>query len=173
MAVSAWTAGERVTADRLNQMLPRWSSWTPTWSTSSGAATPSFGNATITGEYCQTGDLVVWRLEIVFGSTTNFGGGGAGDNWRFSTPVTALTTSQIAGTGELHDAATGGSPSTNRAPVRVRLTTTTTFELEPMGGYTGAAGGYAAAPIAVVDAITPWTWASSDAIRLSGEYEAA
>lgn len=173
MAVAAWKAGEDITAARLAAITPIWASWTPTWTTSTGANTPSFGNAAITASYCQTGDLVSYRMEITFGSSTSFGGGGASDNWRFSAPVTAAATALVIGFGEAQDTATGGSPSSNRVPLRVRLTTTTTFEIETTGGATGFAGGYAATSAGLIDAVTPFTWASTDIIRIFGQYQAA
>ena len=173
MGVTPWQAGQRITADRLNQITPRWSAWTPTWTTSTGANSPSLGNATVTGSYCQTGDVVFFRLEVTFGTTTSFGGGGSADNWRFSLPVTAATTAGMVGTGEAHDSSTGGTPSSCRYPLRCRLTSTAAVEFETTGGSTGAAGGYAAVSVGLVDAVTPFTWASSDAIRAYGYYQAA
>jgi hypothetical protein len=135
--------------------------------------TPSFGNASILARYAQSAESVYFRLEINFGSTTNFGGGGANDNWRFSLPVPAAATQLIAGSGEAQDTSTGGSPSSNRVPLRARLTGPTTLELEVSGGATGFAGGYAATPTGLIDAVTPFTWANGDFIRVTGEYEAA
>lgn len=173
MAFAPWRAGNRITAQKLDDMTPLWSSWTPAWTTSTGANTPSFGNATITASYAQSADTVFFRLEITFGSSTSFGGGGAADNWRFSIPVTASATAAITGYGEAQDSATGGSPSSLRVPLRPRLTTTTTLELETSGAATGFAGGYAATSVGLIDAVTPFTWASTDAIRVFGEYQAA
>lgn len=168
MAITAWTAGQRITADRLNDITPIWASWTPTWTTSTGANTPSFGNATVTGTYCQTGDIVFFRLEITFGSTTNFGGGGSSDNWRFSIPVTASATATVVGFGEGQDTSVGGS--LGRAGLRARLTTTTTFELEVS---TGRPDAVAIANGGLIDAVSPWTWANTDIIRFFGQYQAA
>jgi hypothetical protein len=173
MGVTPWQAGQRITAARLNQITPTWSSWTPTWTTSTGANTPSIGNATVSGSYCQTGDVVFFRLEITFGTTTSFGGGGSSDNWRFSLPVTASTTALIVGSAEAQDTATGGTPSAARYPMRCRLTATTDLEFETTGGSTGAAGGYAATSVGLIDAVTPFTWASTDSIRAFGHYQAA
>jgi hypothetical protein len=173
MGVTPWQAGQRITAARLNQITPRWSAWTPTWTTSTGANTPSYGNASISGAYCQTGDVVFFRLEVTFGTTTSFGGGGTSDNWQFSLPVTASTTALIVGGGEAQDSATGGTPSGNRIPLRCRLTSTTALELETSGGATGFAGGYAATATGLIDAATPFTWASTDSIRVFGHYQAA
>lgn len=167
MAVAPWRAGDRITAARLDAMQARWASWTPTWTTSTGANVPAFGNATVTGEYCQTGDAVLFRLEILFGSTTTFGGGGTSDNWYFSVPVTAAATTLINGFGEIFDAtASTGS----RTAVTTRLATTTYLDIvissarEDVAAHTNNG---------VVDAVSPWTWASGDGIRLFGQYRAA
>ncbi|MFB6548669.1 hypothetical protein [Streptomyces sp. NPDC056405] len=164
MAVSAWAAGQRITADRLNEMLPRWSSWTPTWSTNTGSATPSFGNATIDCEYTQTGDMVICRVQITFGSTTSFGGGTGADNWRFSLPVTAAATSNAAGHFEL------SISSDERWYSRARITTTSVFELETSSG---RVDGATTTNTGLVDAITPATWANGDAIYGTLHYKAA
>lgn len=165
MAVTQWLAGQRITADRMNEMLPRWSAWTPTWTTSSGSATPSYGNATVDCKYAQSGDVVYFEMEITFGSTTNFNGGTSADNWRFSLPVTAAESQLIAGSGEIQDGA-----ATERWPVRARVDTTTTFEVELVGrNYNNTAN----ANSGLIDAVTPFTWASTDRILLHGHYQAA
>lgn len=164
MAVSAWAAGERITADRLNAITPRWTAWTPSWSTSTGAATPTIGNGTYDCEYSQAGDIVFCRFEVVFGSTTNFGGGGTGDNWRFSLPVTASATATAIGHMELNYSASV------RIYSRARATTTTDFELEVS---TGRVDGTGVTNTGIVDLSTPETWASGDAIRGTLAYRAA
>jgi hypothetical protein len=169
VAFQQWLAGEQITADRLASISPVWADWTPTWTTATGSATPSFGDATITARYAQSADIVFWRMEITFGATTNFGGGGAGDNWRFSMPVTASSIALVAGSGEIGDAtASVGS----RLRVRCRLTTTTTVELETSSGRVDATA-LTTPNWGIVDAVSPWTWAASDFMRVSGFYEAA
>lgn len=165
MAVTPWRGGMRMTADRLNEMLAVWSTWTPTWTTSTGADTPSYGNATVACKYAQTGDAVLFSMSITFGGTTNFGGGGGSDNWRFSLPVTSNEAFLIHGMGEIQS--TG---SAERWPVRVRLTSTTVMEIELSGrNYNNTAN----ASSGLIDAVTPFTWASGSAIRLNGHYQAA
>lgn len=150
-----------------------WQDWTPTWTTSSGSATPSFGNATVLAKYTKIGRTVLWRMEITFGSTTNFGSSPAStDNWRFSAPVTAAGTSLDCGFGEVQDASASGGGIASRLGTRVRLTTTTTFELETA---TGRVDGTALTTPnwGVMDSLNPWTWANGDSIRVSGFYESA
>lgn len=165
MVFTPWAAGQRITAARLAAMTLTWSAWTPTWSTSTGVNTPSFGNATIDCKYAQSADAVFFEFEITMGSTTSFGGGGSADNWRFSLPVTAAETVLIAGMGEIQDAV-----ATTRWPIRARLTTTTTIEVELCGrAYDDTAG----VSSGLVDATTPMTWANTDRLLLHGHYQAA
>lgn len=164
MAIGSWTAGQRITASRLNLITPQWASWTPTWTTQSGAATPSYGNASVDCMYTQTGDIVFARYAIIFGSTTNFGGGGAGDNWLFSLPVTAAAVENPSGHAELNFSVT------QRVYSNVRLFSSTQFFFETS---TGRVDGVATTNTGVVDAITPETWASADAIRGTLTYRAA
>lgn len=168
MAMTAWTAGQRITASRLNLITPRWSTWTPTWTTSSGAATPSFGNAVITAVYSQCADVVFFRLEITFGTTTNFGGGGTSDNWRFALPVTASATANMVGFGDGQDTSVAGA--VGRVGIRVRIDTTTTMQLETS---TGRPDATVIANGGTIDAVSPWTWANTDIIRVSGHYQSA
>lgn len=173
MAFAPWRAGNRLLASKLDDMSPLWAAWTPTWTTSTGANTPSFGNATVDCKYSQSADTVWYDIEIIFGSTTSFGGGTGSDNWRFSAPVTAAETELAAGFGEIQ-----GNGGGERFPVRARLTTTTTFELELSGGaYNNMTGNSSG----LIDAVTPFgasssgstAWAANFAIRIQGHYQAA
>jgi hypothetical protein len=165
MAVEQWLAGFRMTADRMNAITPRWSAWTPTWTTATGANTPAFGNATIDCKYAQSGDVVFFEMEITMGSTTTYGGGGSSDDWRFSLPVTAAETQLIAGMGEIQDGA-----ATGRWPVRARLATTSTVSIELSGrNYNDTAN----VNSGLVDAVTPFTWANTDRILMTGHYQSA
>lgn len=168
MAVAAWRAGERITAGRLNEVTAVWAAWTPTWTTSTGLATPSFGNATLDCSYAQSGNVVFFRMDIAFGSSTNFGGGATTDNWRFSTPVTAQATALAVGAGEAGDASVASS--LGRAAVIVTLSSTTTFSINVVSGRPDAV---ALTNAGLADTVSPWTWATSDVIRVSGHYRAA
>ncbi|MFC7983798.1 hypothetical protein [Streptomyces sp. NPDC057336] len=164
MPITPWQAGQRITAGRMNLITPVWSSWTPDWETSTGAGTPSLGNATVDCEYCQTGDLVVARFEITFGSSTSFGGGGTTDNWRFGLPVTAAATVNAIGHFGLDTSAT------TRVYARARLATTSLFELDISTGRVDGAG---VTNNGLVDALSPETWGSGDGIRGTLQYRAA
>lgn len=163
MAFTPHKAGERITASMLAAMTPLWSAWTPTWTAVSG--TPSFGNATVDCKYAQSGDVVFFEMEITFGTTSTFGDALNTANWSFSLPVAASEAQLIAGMGEIQDGA-----AAERWPVRARIATTTTFQVELSGrNYNDTAG----ANNGIIDAVTPMTWASTDRILLHGHYQAA
>jgi hypothetical protein len=166
MAYEPWQPGMTVTAGRLLSISPTWQEWTPIWSTS-GASTPSFGNASVSARWAQSALTVHFRVDIVFGSTTNFGSGT--DNWRLSTPVPAASTIGGCGSGEIQNTASG-TPGA-RQPIRVRLTTTQTFEFEMSGG--NIFGADTSSGAGLIDASTPGTWVSGSALRFWGTYEAA
>lgn len=162
-----WRAGQRITAGQLRAITPGpWEPWTPTWTTTSGAATPSFGDAVVDGLYVHFGKLCHGRLLIAFGSTTSFGGGGTGDNWQFSLPTPAAAVSTHVGMGEI--AQSIGS----RLAVRVRLQDTGQMVLETASGRVDATA-LTSPNWGVVDAVTPWTWSSGNTIRIDFAYETA
>ncbi len=164
MAFTQWAAGARITAAKLAAMSPTWSAWTPTWTTVSGTA-PAYGNATVDCKYAQSADTVFFEMEITFGSTSTFGDAVNTANWRFSLPVTAAETQLISGMGEVQ-----GSSTPERWPVRARVDTTTTFQVECSGrNYNNTANTNSG----IVDAVTPLTWASTHRILLYGHYQAA
>lgn len=146
-------------------VLPAWQSWTPAWTTNSGNATPSYGNATVNCRYVKSGRTVHCNFTIVFGSTTNFGAGPAtSDNWRFSLPVPAAAVQSVVGFAEL------GVDNTTRVVARVHIPTTTTFELMISSG---RSSGAALANTGPVDSLSPWTWASGNTVLGTATYEAA
>lgn len=167
MPYEPWQPGMIVTQGRLASISATWQDWTPVWTTSTGANSPSFGNTVMTTRYAVNATTVMFNINITFGSGTNFGGGGSGDNWRFSLPVTAANLTLMAGYGELSDSSVGIS---SRMGARPRLTTTTTMEIEMAAG---RLDGGAISGAGLIDAVSPWTWASGDTLRAFGEYEAA
>ncbi|MBN0043128.1 hypothetical protein JS756_03155 [Streptomyces actuosus] len=164
MTYEPWQPGMKLSANRLLSISPTWSSWTPTWSTTTGANTPSFGNATLDCAYAVSATTVWWRMDIVFGSTTNFGGGSAADNWQFTLPVTAASAVNAAGAVELSFSGNA------RVVARSRLLSTTQMGLEISSG---KPDGTAVANSGLVDLLSPFTWASGNSIRGVGHYEAA
>lgn len=166
MSVGSWYAGEKITAAKLNLITPTWSSWTPTWTTSSGSHTPSIGNGTYACSYTQTGDLIIALFDVTFGSSTSFNSGTGADNFQFSLPVTAATSSNAVGMAELTN--TGSA----RAVARIRLLSTTVFGFELSSGRPDATT-IASANTGLVDAVSPWTWGNGMGIRGTLTYRAA
>jgi hypothetical protein len=154
-----------ITEERLASISPTWQEWTPVWTTSTGAAIPSFGDAVLSCEYTVSATTCWGKFDVVFGATTNFGGGGGGDNWRFSLPLPGSTTHQVIGFAEINQSAD------HRLIARMRMTSTTYFELEVSSG---APDGIAVTANGLIDADTPWNngaspavgdWANGDSIR--------
>lgn len=140
-----------------------WTSYTPTWTTQSGAAVPSFGNAVLDCRYIKIGRKVEVKFEITFGTTTNFGGGGGNDNWQFSLPVAAADSGTSLGFVEMR--------ITNEKTCmgRAKAYSSTGFRISISGGFvdgTVGAGGDA-------DALTPTTWVSGSSIKGHFTYESS
>jgi hypothetical protein len=142
---------------------PTWQSWTPAWTTTSGLATPTYGNATVNGRYIQDGPIVQFSLDITFGTTTTFGTGTTGDNWRFSMPVPAAQTGVTVGFAEL-----GGS-NANRAIGTLRCEAGNVLSLTISSGTPGSD---VITNQGQVDSISPWAWAAGDTVRSTATYAA-
>jgi hypothetical protein len=148
-------------------VLPTWQSWTPAWTTSTGSATPSYGDATVNCRYVKFGTTVHLAIGIQFGSTTNFGTSPTtADNWRFSLPVPAASVLPTIGFAEL------GASNSARMVSRLYLDNTTTFGVGISTGRPDATA-ITSAYQGAVDALSPWTWLSGYAIRGTATYEAA
>ncbi|MEU9159320.1 hypothetical protein AB0D29_03410 [Streptomyces sp. NPDC048424] len=144
---------------------PVWQNWTPAWTTATGLATPSFGNAVVECRYIRNGPTVHLNFAITFGTTSNGGTNPATtDNWRFSLPVKAASAFKCVGFADLT------ATTRERAVARVRLTSPDFFELEISSGQpSGDSILYAG----LVDALTPWTWVAGHTIFGTATYEAA
>lgn len=144
-----------------------WTSWTPTWTTTSGSATPSYGNATVDCKYTKTGRKVDFYINITFGSTTNFGAGAtSSDNWKFSLPAPAAATSVPIGKasfepGNTARATSGLAQTTNNDAGSISL-----YVDGPQVTGAATAGG-------IADSVTPFTWASGMRLVIVGCYESA
>lgn len=144
---------------------PVWQSWTPAWTTNTGIATPSFGNAEIVARWIQQGPTVHMNFAITFGTTTNFGTTpNSADNWRFTLPVKAASALKCIGFADM----TMGTRE--RAIARIRCTSTSFFELEVASGMPS---GDPVTVSGIADAVTPWTWAAGQTIHGTATYEAA
>jgi len=138
--------------------------WTPIWSTSTGSHSPSFGNATIDCRYYKLGRLVTFWMNIVFGSTTNFGSGATtSDNWQFTLPVTSAMVNYPVANVMFE-------PGTSRGVAGNAITTGDGLNIQLQVG-SGAVNG-TALNSGVVDSLSPWTWAATNKFHLVGQYEA-
>jgi hypothetical protein len=99
-----WVVGETVSAaimnqeirDQFNSMFAAWTTYTPTWTSTSTA--PAIGNGTLTGRYMKIGRTVIVEINLIAGSTTTFGTG----NYSFSLPVQAASSGlAIPGSAQL------------------------------------------------------------------------
>lgn len=148
-----------------NMNMGAWTSWTPTWTTTSGSATPSFGNAAIDCKYSKIGRTVHYRMNITFGSTTNFGTSPSGsDNWLFSMPVAAPASGVPVGYVSMWvgstTKATAGLAHTNSTTQIILYTGSGNVDNSTLGG-------------GIVDSISPLTWANGDRLSIFGTYESA
>jgi hypothetical protein len=157
-----WTAWQKVITDPGG-----WVSYTPTWTTQTGSATPSYGNATLDCRSFKIGRMCTVKFAITFGSTTNFGASPTGsDNWRFSLPYTAARSAED-GLGILYmyqsNAANGFAAVKLVSTTQVGLNIATSFTSSAMDSDVGGD----------VDSISPWTWASGNTLRGTFTYETA
>lgn len=143
-----------------------WTSYTPAWTTSSGSATPSYGNAVVSCYYTKTGRKVEGWLDITFGNTTNFGSSPTGaDNWLFSLPVAAARIGASVGWVELRAAS-----NTILCMGRMRTNNANTVLIDVVGGRSDAVAITAAGD---VDSVSPWTWGNGHSVRGNFVYESA
>lgn len=162
-AAGGWTAWQKVVTDP-----GAWITWTPTWSTTSGLHLPTFGNATTNFKATKLGRKVDVQFDVTFGSTTNFGSGATTtDNWTFSTPAAWPISSNSPGTflgiGDMYRS------STNLGFTRIKYNSSSSISFGILTTFiSGALGGGIGGD---VDSVTPWTWASGDAIRGTFSYE--
>lgn len=142
-----------------------WTSWTPTWSTSSGLRIPSYGNATVDCRYTKMGRTVWLYMDITFGSTTNFGTSPtSSDNWTFSLPFTAAVPLAPLGKASM-EPGHAARASSAMAQVNSTGTTLSLYMDGPRIDNSATATG-------LVDSITPFVWGSGMRFCVMGQYEA-
>lgn len=166
MGITPWRSGQRVTALQLAAITPVWSTWTPTWTTTTGLHPPALGNASVACDYCQTGDLVTCSFDIQFGSTTNFGAGAlSSDNWLFGLPVpSAAASGDTLGFVSMRMS----DPATLIGRFQANTSTTLRISVD-----SGRVDSTAVALTGLVDSLSPWTWASGHTLHGSFAYRAA
>ena len=139
-------------------------SWTPTWSTSTGTHLPSYGNAAVDCRYFKLGRLVMVNMNIVFGSTTNFGTGAtSGDNWTFTLPATSAMLSYPIAKASFE-------LGTSKGVSGIAQTTSDGTAIQLY--IDSAAVNSSAITSGIFDSVSPWTWASGNKLVVIGQYEA-
>ena len=129
--------------DALHAIGDAWTAYTP-------ALTGwTLGNGTISGAYAQTGELVRFRLKLILGTTTV-----VSSNPTITLPVNAIAARAFA-----------------FAAGAYRVSTTTHYGLDAMNH---AVGGIVVKDGANnLSTTAPFSWAATDELYVSGEYEAA
>lgn len=97
-----WVVGEVVTAallnqeirDQFNSMFAAWTSYTPTWTSSTN---PAIGNGTLAGAYIKWGRTCISMIKLTMGSTTTYGSGG----YSFGVPFASASGMDYTGTARL------------------------------------------------------------------------
>jgi len=141
-----WDGTAWYTFDSL--MVP--TSYTPAWTTTTGAHIPTIGNGVYSCTYTRVGRLILVRFKVVFGSTTNFNSGTASDNWTWTLPFTSAVSSGGYGVMFLSDVSAGVSTICQAV-----ADSTNAFHVNVAGAATAAA----------IDAVTPFTFASGDVVE--------
>lgn len=148
---------ESVTAAKLNAEIrdpltaiqAAWDSYTPAWT---GATTnPVLNNGTLVGRHLRIGKIVHFRISITMGTTTTYGSGA----WSLSLPVAPAAILDVVAAGIILDASSGLN-----IPITLHGATGSTFKASRYDGTQLAHNG-------------PILWATGDAIRFAGTYEAA
>lgn len=131
-----------------------WTDWTPTWTNL------TVGNATVVARFVRIGNLVKFQIALTFGSTTSISG-----NVIFTLPATALATAML-----------------DNSPLGV--TTFLDSGTDSIFGYTSyhsttqgkvlVADNTGTYPVqTILSSTVPFTWTTSDEIRIEGSYEAS
>lgn len=141
--------------------------FTPVWSTTTGAHTPTLGNGTSTFRYSQVGQLVFFSWDLTFGTTTNFNSGGTADNWQWTVPI-AMAVAAYQSTATFTLQQTTGLDCIGRFMQQ----DSTHFAISIDGSRVDGTG---ITNPGNMDAVSPWTWGanSGNHIRGGGHYIAA
>lgn len=141
--------------ENLVQLAPffgTWTSWTPTL-----GGGFSNGNATTAGRYLKIGKMVFYWGTITFGSTT-----GKGAVMTLSLPVAAASADAGAALTSIY-----ANPAGNQIIFTPLAASASTIEVVTIN----AASTYLQA--AQTNATVPYTWATGNAVRYGGTYEAS
>ena len=154
-APRTWVAGEKPTASTLNVHIrdnlkaigDAWGSFTPT------TTNITLGNGTLAGAYMQAGKFVQFRIKLTLGSTSAITGSPT-----FTLPVTAVGTRVVGGLCLMFDSS-AASGSAYKVGGAFNSSTTQLLVRDDAS--------------AVLSSTSPFTWATSDELVITGDYEAA
>lgn len=151
MTGQLWYDTDDVSAD---PMIQDWAPYTPAWSATGTA--PVLGNGTITGTYQMIGNTLLFRVLLVFGSTSTYGTG----SWLITLPPVAphadyLVPAAACGVTSLRDTSAAA-----RAYRHTVLNSTTNFVMSDDAG-------------ANVLTAVPFAWATGDSVLACGQYGVA
>lgn len=150
-ALGDFAAGDVLTAADLNA-IGTWTTFTPTWNN------VTVGNGTVTAEYCQINEIVFWRVELLFGSTTAFTG-----SVNIDYPVTA---------DDIYLGAVGGSvfcDDANDTDYYGALFRNSTSRCNPRAY--SVTGSFIAGQS--INATNPFTWTTGDRLVIEDFYKPA
>ncbi|MEU8379787.1 hypothetical protein [Streptosporangium sp. NPDC048865] len=142
---------DREVTDRWNALYDPWTAYTPTWSATT--TPPVLGNGALVAAYKlidSTSKTVHLRLRLSTGSTTSYGSG----FWTFTLPD-GLAPSVVQ---TIHGFC-GNNDGTVRYPLAAQLTSAGGIERIAAAGSTG------------VTSSSPFTWATTHQLLLSGTYQ--
>ncbi|GIH07432.1 hypothetical protein Rhe02_54990 [Rhizocola hellebori] len=146
MAVLAGAITDPADLTAVLRMVATMATYTPELTSSSGS--PTIGNGTLTGRYLQSNGLAYVQIQLTRGSTTDYGTGFIS----LSVPIPALSVDYV-GACTLFDA------SANSFAAACQMETTTSITPVSSSG--------------VITSTSPFTWATSDRIRITILYEHA
>lgn len=136
------------------------------WTTSTGAHTPSFGNAVKAYYYKVIGGTLFASFAVTFGSTTNFGAGATtGDNWMIGLPGGLLASTPFRNTRLQAGFGTANQSVAATSSFQVRVDSTGGFFMFDTA--TGQQDGNALANTGFIDSLTPTTWANAQNFSFS------
>lgn len=149
-----YSSGDVLTAADMNA-IGSWQDYTPT------LTNLSVGNGTLFADYAQVNELVFWRVQLIFGSTTSISGNVSID---FPTPADLTHFGAIGGQCYFDDATgadyVGGLVRVNTSKASVSAFNTSSTYLS-------------ASTADIVDATTPFTWTTNDRLVIEDWYKPA
>ncbi len=136
----------------INEVEGGWNAYTPSWVAS---VNPAIVNGTLAGKYRNAGRTVHFNIQITMGASTTYGTG----TWLIGLP--SIGAVQGTSPGYAFSAHAIDTSATARYVLGCELDNTARVRLFVSGGST------------MVGATAPFTWATTDILRISGSYELA